>query len=341
MRSAKISIVNNEIIAPSGDNYAAFCQHFFAVNTQESTTRSLRFFDKEYSQCVHEIHKVDTDIIPARLRRRMSFLTQMMICCATKCLQGCVYDNENLGVIIATGWGELETTEKLLVAITDSEEIALSPTQFHNSVHNTAAGYLGIILKVQGPTLTISQENHSLETALIAGHLLIKSGQAPKVLVGGVDTYFRFSVLDPANAKYPHIFGCGASSFLLSCDCDRGPYLEIIELADTLEIAEYAAKLADILCDTHIDALWLSGLTNPQPILQKISAAVNVINNAKNPHYPTEGGAEITAILATLQRSELPHGIEGYTIHGSTKEIRCVLYVKATADIYKSFMIWI
>ena len=108
--------------------------------------------------------------------------------CATKCLENCTYDSENLGVIIATGWGELETTEKLLSGIIEGGDVALSPTQFHNSVHNTAAGYLGIMLKVKGPTLTISQENHSLEAALAAGHLLIDSEQTRNVLVGGVDT---------------------------------------------------------------------------------------------------------------------------------------------------------
>ncbi|BBM86717.1 beta-ketoacyl synthase chain length factor [Candidatus Uabimicrobium amorphum] len=341
MHHTKISIVNNEIIAPSGENYAAFTERFFAQSLQGSTERSLQFFNEEYAQHIKKIDNVDTSMIPSRLKRRMSFLTQMMISCATKCLQDCAYDRENLGVIIATGWGELETTEKLLMGIIEGGDVALSPTQFHNSVHNTAAGYLGIMLKVKGPTLTISQENHSLEAALAAGHLLINSQQTQHALVGGVDTYFRFSVLDPHNEKYPHTFGCGASSFLLSRDCDHGPYLEIISLADTLKTVAYASQLANKLRDVHIDMLWLSGVSTPQPFLQKLSTQVNVINNAKNPYYPTDSGMEITAILATLQRGELPDKIEGYNIQGSSGKIRHALYVKETQGIYKSFMIWV
>ncbi|WP_372365837.1 beta-ketoacyl synthase chain length factor [Candidatus Uabimicrobium sp. HlEnr_7] len=349
MDKPKISIVHNEIIAPMGENFEQFYKHFFSnENHCETQHRNLEFFQQKYQQVVRSIEKFDNKTIPSRLRRRMSFLTQMIVLCASRCLQNVTYDSKNLAIILATGWGELETTEKLLLSIVENNEgpVFLSPTQFHNSVHNTAAGYLGIALKVQGPTLTISQENQSLETALEAATLLISSGQTALALVGGGDTYFRFSVLDTQNNRYPKIFSCGVSCFLLKENHETGPYIQTLKTCGSIRSEQQASlyfkEIATVM-GGDVDILWLSALPSSDASLAKseFNYDISITGHEENPSYPTSSGEVFTSILAILQRGELPRHIDDHVVKGQVnKEIRKVLYVKVSNGVYKSFMIW-
>lgn len=60
-----------------------------------------------------------------------------------------------LPVVFASCHGEVATTHRLMVAINEPEPL-VSPTLFHNSVHNTPAGYWSISVHSQEPTSSIS-----------------------------------------------------------------------------------------------------------------------------------------------------------------------------------------
>jgi hypothetical protein len=83
------------------------------------------------------------ELLPRRLRRRTSGLTRACAEVLGRLAQGSTVDLGTAPVIYASAWGEMQTTIGLL-AMMHEDDGAVSPTRFHNSVHNTAAGYLSI-----------------------------------------------------------------------------------------------------------------------------------------------------------------------------------------------------
>ena len=96
-------------------------------------------------------------------------------------------DRSRLGVVIATGYGATRTTFSFLDSIFDGGDALASPTHFSSSVHNAAAAHSSILLKATGPSLTVSQFEMSVPSALLAACLWLEEERVDAVLFGGVD----------------------------------------------------------------------------------------------------------------------------------------------------------
>lgn len=98
---------------------------------------------------------VDRSLLPASLRRRASLTTQMAVTAAnTACGRGGV-DPRELPSVFASVGGEIRVTDELCRALADRTE-SLSPIRFHNSVHNTTAGYWGILHECRSPAVAVA-----------------------------------------------------------------------------------------------------------------------------------------------------------------------------------------
>jgi len=82
---------------------------------------------------------VDASVLAPMVRRRTSMATRVAITAAGRACTAAGIGNK-LPAIFVSCVGEMQVTDKLCRAIT-KQEYPLSPTLFHNSVHNTAAGY--------------------------------------------------------------------------------------------------------------------------------------------------------------------------------------------------------
>ncbi|MCF7970572.1 MAG: beta-ketoacyl synthase chain length factor, partial [Methylococcaceae bacterium] len=89
-------------------------------------------------------HDIDKNLIPAAMRRRTSMTTRMAISAATVACKQANVDSQTLASVFASLGGEIQVTDALCRLLPDENEL-LSPTQFHNSVHNTTAGYWAIL----------------------------------------------------------------------------------------------------------------------------------------------------------------------------------------------------
>jgi 3-oxoacyl-[acyl-carrier-protein] synthase II len=96
---------------------------------------------------------------------------------------------ERVGLVVATGYGASRSTFAFLDSVIDDGDACASPTLFSNSVHNAAGGYLSIVLKADGPALTVSQFEMSVPAALLSAGLWLAEGRVDRVLFGGVDEY--------------------------------------------------------------------------------------------------------------------------------------------------------
>lgn len=110
--------------------------------------------------------EVDKSLIPAAMRRRTSLTTQMAITAATSACQKANVDASVLPSVFASLGGEIQVTDALCRLLPKSDEL-LSPTQFHNSVHNTTAGYWGILNHCQAPATAIAAVDDGFAMGLL------------------------------------------------------------------------------------------------------------------------------------------------------------------------------
>src|SRR5210317_1765398 len=98
-------------------------------------------------------------------------------------------NHQKTAVVIATGYGATRTTFSFLDSIFADGDACASPTLFSNSVHNAAAAHISILLKARGPSLTVSQFEMSVPSALLAASQLLQGKDADGVIFGAVDEY--------------------------------------------------------------------------------------------------------------------------------------------------------
>ena len=116
-----------------------------------------------------------TDFIPKRALRRIDHFSKMTLlsaCLAIKDanLEGA--DRSRMGIVIATGYGTLQTTFKFLDSYLDFGYACSSPTHFSNSVHNAAAAHVSIQMQATAPSLTVTQFEMSVPSALLSAQQL-------------------------------------------------------------------------------------------------------------------------------------------------------------------------
>jgi hypothetical protein len=109
--------------------------------------------------------EVDKALIPAALRRRTSLTTRIAITAANGACQQAKVDTKTLPSVFASLGGEIQVTDALCRLLPNDE--ALSPTQFHNSVHNTTAGYWGILNQCQAPATAIAAVDDTFTMGLL------------------------------------------------------------------------------------------------------------------------------------------------------------------------------
>ncbi|PLX85234.1 MAG: beta-ketoacyl synthase [Desulfuromonas sp.] len=96
---------------------------------------------------------------------------------------------ERTAVVVATGYGPTRTTFAFLDSVIDDGDACASPTHFSNSVHNAAAAHVAIQLQATGPSLTVSQFEMSVPSALLSAGAWLAEGRVDRVLFGAVDEY--------------------------------------------------------------------------------------------------------------------------------------------------------
>jgi len=92
---------------------------------------------------------LDPSVLPPLMRRRTSLATRMAITAADRACND-AGTGRDLPAIFVSTLGEMQVTHRLCEAIA-RQVYPLSPTLFHNSVHNTAASYWSIAVNTMEP----------------------------------------------------------------------------------------------------------------------------------------------------------------------------------------------
>ncbi len=105
-------------------------------------------------------------ILPPNERRRGSDSVRWAIQVAQEAIGQSRLDPHDVATVFATSGGEMDVLDQLCRALDTSERV-ISPTLFHQSVHNTAAGYWGIATKCQQSSTALSCYDDSCAAGLL------------------------------------------------------------------------------------------------------------------------------------------------------------------------------
>lgn len=104
-------------------------------------------------------------MIPSALPANEARRTTTVIRLALKVIESIEY-GPNISVVFASSEGDLDITDKICKALA-TEEKMVSPTLFHNSVHNAPAGYFSIAADMKTPSISLSAGDNTFSAGLI------------------------------------------------------------------------------------------------------------------------------------------------------------------------------
>ncbi len=136
------------------------------------------------------------DFIPLRTLRRVDHFSRLALLGAHLALADAGLpeaERAGLGVVIASGHGATGITFAFQDSFINDGDICASPTHFANSVHNSAAANISILLGATGPSLTVTQFHLSVPSALLAARQWLLEGRVERVLFGAVDELSRLT----------------------------------------------------------------------------------------------------------------------------------------------------
>ena len=138
-------------------------------------------------------------LLPARMARRASLLTRMTIEAISQAAEAAKVDVRQVPTVFATARGEMQTLVDLLGMLIDDGQ--LSPTRFHNSVYNAAAGQFSVAVGNQAFSTTLVGGDETVPLALLEAFCLFHELQPPAVIVAFADEAVSLPLLSSAGTE--------------------------------------------------------------------------------------------------------------------------------------------
>ncbi|MCT2408212.1 beta-ketoacyl synthase chain length factor [Chryseobacterium antibioticum] len=241
----------------------------------QDTLKDHFFQDLKADQSVQILKAVDPnykEFIPPAMIRRMSKTVKMSSVASNYALKEAGIENPD-AIIVGTGMGCSQDSEKFLKNVIDNNEEFLTPTFFIQSTHNTVAGQIALGLQCHAYNFTYVNTSSSLEFSFLDAQLQINDGEAENVLVGAADEQtnrtmelYRLNNTikkeEDLPADYLHsetdgvIWGEGAAFFVLGKDKSENAYAQLkdIQIINRLEIEEAKSFIESFLTKNNLKA---------------------------------------------------------------------------------------
>jgi hypothetical protein len=124
--------------------------------------------------------------IPANERRRAPLPVKLAIEVASQACAASGFEAAQLLCVFGSGLGDTDITDNMCRALMTPEQL-ISPTRFHNSVHNAAAGYWSIVSGCRAASSSVSGFEYTFPVTLLESVIQCISEQQP-VLFAVYDT---------------------------------------------------------------------------------------------------------------------------------------------------------
>ena len=172
--------------------------------------------------------------LPLNERRRASPAIRLAFQAAEDAIQATTLAAANLATIFASSDADITIIHRICLALAATPRL-VSPTDFHNSVHNAAAGYWSIAAGARAASTTISAHDGSFGAGLLEACSQVLADECDVLLVA-----FDIPAPEPLLAK--RFVACPAAAALL---LTRRPTLHSLAAVTCAITGEGEAKLDD------------------------------------------------------------------------------------------------
>jgi hypothetical protein len=121
-------------------------------------------------------------LLPPNERRRASPTVRMAFRVAEAATQASSIAASYLATVFTSADGDLAIAQRICSALAEAQRF-ISPTDFHNSVHNAAAGYWSIASQARGPSTAIAAFDDSFAVGLLEALGMVQAEPHPTLLV--------------------------------------------------------------------------------------------------------------------------------------------------------------
>lgn len=183
-----------------------------------------------------ELQPRASSLLSARERRRCPETVRLSFSAAEQACDMAGTSPSEIEAVFCSGMGDIQITDYMCRTLAESPEL-LSPTRFHNSVHNAAAGYWSIGAGVRLDVTAVSGWRDSVQAGLLEAVSRVNAGNRPVLLVvydsssvGPMQDLWTArrpfsSALLLAPETTPNALACLELTLHRSAEDDRGPSL--------------------------------------------------------------------------------------------------------------------
>lgn len=164
-------------------------------------------------------------MLPPNERRRSSDCVRWAVQTAQEAMAQSGLDPRDVPTVFASSGGEMGVFDKLCRTLATPER-TVSPTLFHQSVHNAAAGYWGIATAGQQSSTALSCYDDSFAAGLLEAATMVRVERCPVLLVA-----YDLAVPSPLSQARPITTGF-AVALVLAPSTDASPAVIRISLEE-------------------------------------------------------------------------------------------------------------
>jgi hypothetical protein len=203
-----------------------------------------------------ELPPYQPQLLPANERRRAGAAVRLAFRAAEEAIRDARFSPQDLATVFASSDADTPVIHRICSALAEPARM-VSPTDFHNSVHNAAAGYWSIATACRQPSISLSAWDFSLAAGLV---------EAAALLADGSDVLLvAYDIVPPAPLDQSRAIGCAFATALLLSSQPRVGSIARIELA-------MADGVADTIDDGGLEALRLANpAARALPLLQALA----------------------------------------------------------------------
>lgn len=146
-----------------------------------SWNRAAAILRGEDSPCTEPLLSLKPELLKANERRRTTNTIKLALRAAQDLALNHPLDGD-INTVFASSEGDLDIVDGICRALTMPDK-PVSPTQFHNSVHNAPAGYWSIATGCRGASISIGGLNGSFASGLLESATQTSVSGSPTLLV--------------------------------------------------------------------------------------------------------------------------------------------------------------
>lgn len=302
-------------------------------------TLEPNFFDElkaDLSQnIIYALQPSYKDFIPPAQIRRMSKVVKMSTVASKKALEEAQLEMPD-AIIVGTGMGCTEDSEKFLRNVIQNDEDFLTPTNFIQSTHNTVAGQIALGIGCHAYNFTYVNSGSSLEFSLLDAKLQLQFEDKKAILVGVADEtaqrtaeLYQLAGFIKNQSEFPinilnsdskgSFWGEGTAFFVLESEKKDSTYAELtdISIINSVEVQKLNGFCNDFLsknrinpCEIDAVMLGFSGDKTAdeyhKTLQQNFPDAAQLYYKHLSGDFNTAGGFGLFMALKILKNQSIP-----------------------------------